>query len=190
MNNEIKIQYKLLASRYINMIWTHKIQEKQADLYLKMSHNNKTWMTWMTVLTTTSIFSVILTNFGFDWLLEVITGIFAALSTFFTLRSKDNAWEAKALANKNYAAKCRTIREMYASLMTDVKSGRYESIEEIALKRNELEHLEQMLFENTTAPHTTEKAVKKAEEALKSSKESTTEDEEFRLLLPENLQID
>lgn len=190
MNADTIVQYRLLINRWMSMTWTHKIQEKQAEIYLEKNKNLEKWMTRLTVATTTSVFSVILTNFGAELILEILTGILAAMSTYFTLRYKDGALDQKAKANKEYAAKCRSMREAYASLMADVKSGRFATIEEIVKRRDDLEHTEQILFENTIAPHTTEEAVIRARDALKINKESTTEQDEINQILPDNLKIE
>lgn len=194
MDEAIKTQYKLLIDRFGKIIWTHKIQEKQADIYMEDAKCLKTKMTISTVLTTTSAImtaiSQVLQLINCEWAGNIITAILAGISAYYVLRYKDESFESKAKENKNYAAKCRRIRNEYESLLTDIKSGRVTSLDEIARRRDILEKDEDNLFSGEIAPHTSYKAYKEAEKALKLNKEAISEQEELDSIIPENLRIE
>lgn len=194
MDEAVKTQYKLLIDRFGKMIWTHKIQEKQADIYMGKSKWLKTKMAFWTVLTTTSAIMVainqILQVLNCEWAGNIITALFAGISSYYVLRYKDESYESKAKENKNYAAKCRLIRNEYESLLTDIKSDRVTNLDEIAMRRDILEKDEDTLFSGEIAPHTSLEAYKEAEKALKQNKEAISEQDELASIIPENLRIE
>ena len=189
MNENIKIQYNLLADRFVKMAWTHKIQETQADLYIKESIKLKRWVAIVNALTTTSAIASLFSIFEIDWIVPTLTAVLAAISSYLTFRYKEKSLEEKALENKKYAAKCRNFRNMYEALLTDIMSGALTDVNKIVTKRDALEGKENELFCGETAPHTTEKAVELASRALKVKHESQTSEEEIKAILPLSLQI-
>lgn len=190
MDTPIHELYLCIQARYIKVVWTHKIQEKQAELHLKRSCIFQRHKDWFTVLTTggtiSSIFPFL--NFSINGysLLMSITALFAAALSYFTLRYPDGALETKALANKKYAARVHNLRNRYESLMYDIKANHL-SIDQIIARRDELEKVEDELY-SEPAPHTSQKAVKEAKPALEDSKDSTTEIQEIRQIVPPELQ--
>lgn len=189
MTEEIKIQYRLLEERFVKISWTHKIHEKQADLYNSKLGRNKTFLAFTTSFTTTSAVASLFAKFELDWIIDIITAVFAVISTYLTLRYKDNVLEEKANANKQYAAKCLSLRNAYESLMADIKSECITDLGVITEKRNELEQRAIELSECETQPTVTSKAVDMADKALKEKKETQTSDEEIQAIVPINLQI-
>ncbi len=189
MEEAIKTQYRLIEERFVKIAWTHKIQEVQGNLYLKKLQCQKKTMAVVNALTTTSAIATVLSNFDIEWLMPVITAALAVLSSYFTFRYKDGTLESLAKANKLYAAKCRTLRNAYESLLADVMSCRITNLDEIAEARKGLEDAENELFCGAVAPHTTEDAVKIASKALKQDRESQTEEDEIRSIVPKTLQV-
>lgn len=194
MDEAVKTQYKLLIDRFGKMIWTHKIQEKQADIYNKNAECLKTKMAIWTVLTTTSAIMMAINQMlqiiNCEWAGNIITALFAGISAYYVLRYKDESYESKAKENKNYAAKCRHIRNEYESLLTDIKSGRVTNLDEIARRRDALEKNEDSLFSGEIAPHTSDEAYVEAEKALKKNKEAISEQDELDSIIPENLRFE
>lgn len=189
MNENIKVQYNLLVDRYIKMAWTHKIQEIQADLYIKESIKLKRWVAIVNALTTTSAIASLFSILEIDWIVPTLTAVLAAISSYLTFRYKEKSLEEKALENKKYAAKCRNFRNMYEALLTDIMSGAIADIKDIVAKREKLEGKENELFCGETAPHTTGKAVELASKALKVNRDSQTTAEEIKAILPTHLQV-
>ena len=109
MTNEIKTQYRLLEERFVKIAWTHKVHEKQADIFYNTLRRNKTLLAFTTSFATTSAVASIFAQFNLDWILDIITAFFAVCSTYLTLRYKDNVLEEKIITNRQYAAKCLSI---------------------------------------------------------------------------------
>lgn len=183
--------YRQVEDRYVKISWTHKIQEIQAGLYIKKSNSQKWWMAIANGVTTTSAFVSVVTNalevMDTSWVWPAITSLIAVISSIITLRFKDGVLESKASACKQYAAKCRHIRNMYESLLADIKSGCCE-FDEMCKKRDIMTEQENALFTGETAPHTTPKAVELARKSLLENKDSLTEQHEIKSIVPEHLQ--
>ena len=192
MDERIKPIYREIEDRFVKIAWTHKIQEIQAGLYLKQSSCNKWCMAVSNGLATTTAFATVVTSalkaIDAEWIMPAITSLLAVISTVLTLRYKDGLLEDKAMACKQYAAKCRNLRNGYEALLTDIMTGRLTDIETISQKRDLMSNLENELFAGEIAPHTSGKAVELASKALKNRKESLTSEEEIKAIVPEQLQ--
>lgn len=193
MEDNIKPIYREIEDRYVKIAWTHKIQEVQAGLYLKKSSCNKWCMAILNGITTTSAFITVLTSalqsINAEWVMPAITSILAVISTILTLRYKDGILDDSASACKQYAAKCRNLRNKYEALLTDIKTGRYGDIESISSKRDLMTEIENELFAGDIAPHTTEEAVDIAKKALLTNEDSLTSEAEIKAIVPKHLQV-
>lgn len=191
MDNNIKIIYRELEDRFVKICWSHKVQEIQAGLYLKESNKQKWCMAVANGITTTAAFTTAVVNgfklVGAEWVGPAITSVIAVFSSIITLRFKDGVLEDKALACKQYAAKCRNIRNKYEAILADAKAGQY-TIDQLCSKRNEVAELEDTLFSGGIAPHTTPEAVKLAEKSLIQDRETQTEEREIKAIVPTYLQ--
>ena len=191
MDWDVKIIYRELEDRYVKICWTQKAQEIQAGLYLKKSNHQKWWMALANSITSTVAFSTVVANgfklVGAEWIWPAITSVIAVISSIITLRFKDGVLEDKALFCKQYAAKCRNIRNMYEAILADAKASRY-TIDQLCSKRDELAELENALFSGEIAPHTTPKAIELAKESLIQNRDTQTEDHEIKAIVPTHLQ--
>ncbi len=191
MDNNMKIIYRELEDRFVKICWSHKVQEIQAGLYLKKSNTQKLCMAVANGITTTAAFATAVTNgfklIGAEWVGPAITSVIGVFSSIITLRFKDGVLEDKALACKQYAAKCRNIRNKYEAILADAKAGRY-TIDQLCSKRDEVAELEDALFSGEIAPHTTPKAVELAEKSLIQDRDTQTEEHEIKAIVPTHLQ--
>lgn len=191
MDDSIKIIYRELEDRYVKICWTHKVQEIQAGLHLKDNNRQKWCMAMFNGVTTTSAFVTVVTSalkaVDAEWIWPAITSIIAVISSIITLRFKDGVLEDKALACKQYAAKCRNIRNMYEAILADAKAGRF-TIDELCSKRDKMTEIEDALFSGEIAPHTTSEAVSIAEKSLIQDKDTQTEECEIKAIIPSHLQ--
>ena len=191
MNDSIKIIYREQEDRFVKISWTHKIQEVQAGLYIRKSIFQKWCMAIFNGITTTSAFVTVVTSalksVDAEWIWPAITSVIAVISSIITLRFKDGVLEDKALACKQYAAKCRNIRNMYEAILADTKAGRF-TIDELCTKRDMMTEIENSLFSGEIAPHTTPEAVNVARESLIQNKDTQTEEHEIKAIIPAHLQ--
>lgn len=185
MNESTRILYKCIEGRFIKVMWTHKIQECQADIYSRKSIVVKRHITCFTVLTTGSALVSIFPFLEVEWI-SVITAFLAAVLSYFNMRYGDGLIDKKLEDCKFAAAKLHDLRNRYESLLTDIMAGLL-SDAEIIVSRNELREAENILY--LDAPRTTSKAVNKASEALNYKKDSVTEEEEIDRLIPPHLVV-
>lgn len=192
MDEKIKPLYREIEDRFVKIAWTHKIQEIQADLYLKKSSCNKWCMAIINGITTTTAFITVATSalqsIEAEWIMPTVTSILAVISTILTLRYKDGTLEESAAACKQYAAKCRNLRNKYEALLTDVRAGRFGDIETVSSKRDLMTEIENELFAGDIAPHTSKEAVIIARRSLLENEDSLTSEVEIKAIVPKHLQ--
>lgn len=186
MDDKTKTLYREILERYTRIIWTHKIQLCQADIYREKANCYNNLLMALSVLMSASTLSNI-----FKWIPEYFAGIVLALLalilTYLTTKVRSLNLEAKAADCERFAAVMHNIRNRYAGLLSDIKAGLL-SAEQITTQRLRLENDEDLVYSGIV-PHTSKDAVSAAEKALKSKLESTTTDEEISLLVSSNLQI-
>lgn len=192
MEERIKPIYREIEDRFVKIAWTHKIQEVQAGLYLKKSSCNKWCMAISNGIATTTAFITVVTSalkcIDAEWVMPAITSLLAVISTILTLRYKDGTLEENASSCKQYAAKCRNLRNKYEALLIDIRTGRYPDVESISSKRDLMTEIENELFAGDIAPHTSEEAVTIAKIALLANGDSLTTEAEIKAIVPQHLQ--
>ena len=178
MDEQTKILYREILERYNKIIWTHKINLCQMDIYLTEKKRQNFILSIFSVLVSASA----ITNI-FKWLPEdLIVPLMAFLSlalTYFTTKYKAE--------NERFAAIMHDLRNRYAGLLVDIKAGLYTK-EQISEKRIQLEQIENIIYSGLV-PYTSVDAVNKASVALKNRQESTTTDEEIANIISSNLQL-
>lgn len=187
MNDSTKVLYRELQERYVKVLWTHKIHLCQASIYKKKICRQNFILAGLSVLVSASAIIHVL-----KWLPDVyIVPALAILSlclTFFTVLYKSENLGKSALENEHFAATMHDLRNRYAGLLADIKAGLLDD-GQIREVREQLEHEENLIYSGIV-PFTTKEAVCAAGEAVKVKQDSTTTDEEIRLLVSPNLQID
>ena len=187
MEDSTKILYRELQERYVKVIWTHKIQLCQATIHNKRNKYQNRVLALLSVLVSAAAIINVL-----KWLPEgVMIPVLAILSlalTFFTVLYKSENLGKAASENEHFAATMHDLRNRYAGLLSDIKAGILNN-QQIAEQRRVLEHEENLIYSGVV-PATSAKAVKAAEEALKTNQDSTTTEKEISLLVSENLHID
>lgn len=187
MNESTKVLYRELQERYVKVLWTHKIQLCQASIHKKDNKCHNTVLAVLSVLVSAAAITNVLKWMPEDYMVPVLAILSLAL-TFFTVLYKTENLGKAAAENEHFAATMHDLRNRYAGLLADIKAGILTD-KEIKEKRDALEHEENLIYSGMV-PSTTKKALDAAEKALKSKQDSTTTDEEIRLLVSPNLQID
>lgn len=176
--NEYQVVCDLIRQQFASAVWTHKIQEKQADIYtLRYS-----WLETINILTSAATScGLVAILFEVDSKpLKIITAVlsFATLCISAIYKSFDPL--SKAKENKEAANKLVGIRNELLSLISDchlqekaVKDIK-KNFDDVNKKLNKL-YLE--------LPATSDKAKKRADEALKNNEYSYTDDEIDRFLV-------
>lgn len=187
MEDSTKVLYREIEERYVKVIWTHKIQLCQAAIHMRKNKCHNTVLAVLSVLVSAAAVTNVL-----KWLPEsIMVPVLAILSltlTFFTVLYKAENLGKAATENEHFAATMHDLRNRYAGLLSDIKAGLLNN-QQIVEQRRVLEHEENLIYSGIV-PATSAKAVKTAENSLKTNQDSTTTDEEISLLVSKNLHID
>lgn len=161
--------------------WTHKTQEKCADILLKRQNIIKIAQIILSAMATTGILVAV---FGKNEVIGIISAIISTV--LLALNTFTKNYDLGGMAQKHAASASLlwNVREKYLSLLTDIRSSSI-TIDEIRKRRDDLQ--EQLYNVYKGAPRTISKAYKEACEALKENEELTFADAEIDALLPSQL---
>lgn len=170
-----------LRECYGRVVYTHKTQEKCADILLKRLTRIKFWQIALSAITTGGLIVAIIGE-GQSGIVVgiVVSTVLLALNTY----TKDYDLGELAQKHRQAAADLWFIREKYLALITDLRVGN-ESIASISERRDTL--LEELHSLYTGAPSTTGKAYKEAQKAIQEAEEMSFSEAEIDALLPQEL---
>lgn len=158
---------------YASVVWTHKIQECCADILTTRDKCFKTVQIVLSVLTTTGL---LVTVFGEEKWVVIVSAIISAIAMFINLYLKGNNLQDQITRHAQSARGYLALRAEYLSLLVDIKSGSLD-MKGVVAKRDALQgKLDDM---NNTAPRTFDQAVNRAAEQLNVKHDSSYEDEEI-----------
>lgn len=190
----IKLLDSQIRNSYGNVFWTHKIHEKDADIY-------RCWNNWIKiaqiVLSAISTTGIIFILFGVSqnmplrdgqydcvrWAALISSGISALLVIANSLAKGYDLGELSA-SHGATALKLLDLREEYLSLLYDIKAKSI-NVEEIQERRDELKERTLSVYAN--APRTTSRGYGKASKAIEN-REPFFSKESLNKILPQNLQ--
>lgn len=180
-DTQVRILESQIRELYGRVVWTHKTQEKCADILLNRHTTLKIIQITLSALTTTGILVAV---FGEIKAVGIISAILSALLFGINTYSKDYDLGEISQKHSNSASELWYIRESYLSLLTDIKAERL-SVEQIIEQRDILQEKLNNVYKG--APRTVNSAYKKATKGLKENEELTFSREEINNLLPEEL---
>jgi len=180
-HNELEILESQLRENYGKIVYSHKTQEKCADILTKRNNKIKNAQIVLSALITTGLLVRVFK--GQDWALIVST-ILSALQFGLTSFLKEYNLGETIQKHSTAALELLDIREKYLSLLTDVKAKIITSTEIIA-KREELQDSLSKTYKGS--PRTFSKAYSSAQKALQKNEELTFSDEEIDNFLPKPL---
>lgn len=180
-SNEMEILEAQIRECFGKVVYSHKTQEKCADIILKLHKRLKLLQIIISAIVTTSLLFKI---FGSeDWAL--IVGV--VLSTIlFGLNAYMKDYDLGEISQKhtNAANELWDVRESYFSLLTDMNAGQL-TINQIMNQRDELQNRLHNVYSGSL--RTNYKAYDEAKKALKIDKEMTFSDKEIDAFLPKEL---
>lgn len=180
-DSQIKVLESQLRELYGRVVWSHKTQEKCADILLRRHTRLKIAQITLSALTTTGI---LVSVFGKNYPIGIISAILSAILFGLNAYTKDYDLGEIAQKHSTAASELWNIRESYLSLLTDLKTGRI-AVEEIVKERERLQGELSVIYKG--APRTIDAAYKEATIGLKSNEELTFSDEEINNILPKDL---
>ncbi|HPL68430.1 MAG TPA: SLATT domain-containing protein [Smithellaceae bacterium] len=163
------------------VVYSHKTHEKCADILLTRLSRIKLSQIILSALTTGGFIAAV---FGAGEI-GALAGILVS-TALLVLNSYTKDYDLGELSQKHRQAGADLwiIREKYLALITDLRMGE-KPIEALQKERDDL--LERLHAVYSGAPSTTNKAYKKAQEALKQLEDMTFSDTEIDAFLPKAL---
>lgn len=163
------------------VVYSHKTHEKCADILLTRLSRIKLSQIILSALTTGGFIAAV---FGAGEI-GALAGILVS-TALLVLNSYTKDYDLGELSQKHRQAGADLwiIREKYLALITDLRMGE-KPIEALQKERDDL--LERLHAVYSGAPSTTNKAYKKAQEALKQLEDMTFSDTEIDAFLPKGL---
>lgn len=184
MVDSYKFLEDIVRDSYGSVVWSHKIQEKQSDIYTEKFKIMETVNIAATSLTSVGIIAMIFTD---PLWIKLISAIISFATVYITAYFKSFDLQKLIVAHKTTANKLITVRDQYKILLTQIRL-QSDSIENLLFKYNELVKEADSIY--LDAPNTTDKAVDRARKALKIKKDNTFSTEEIDLFLPSSLRRD
>ena len=180
-NFQIKILEAQIRECFGRVVWSHKTQEKCADILTKRNNYIKNAQIILAGFITTGL---LLRVFKGSEVALIISTILSAIQFAFTTYLKENNLGETIQKHNSAALELWNIREQYLSLLTDIKAEK-KTPDEVIIKRDELQVALESSYKGS--PRTFGKAYKKASEGLKQNEEYTFSDEEIDKFLPKEL---
>lgn len=161
--------------------YSHKTQEKCADIFLRNLSIVKWGQIILSAASTAGFVSALLETGVIG---SIVASAFAAILLALNLYTKDRDLAELAVKHRKAASDIWLVREKFLSLITDLKIGG-KPLATIQRERDIL--TEQLHSTYSTAPSATSRAYQKAQKALKWGEEMTFSDDEIDAFLPEEL---
>ncbi|MGB1204900.1 MAG: SLATT domain-containing protein [Chitinophagales bacterium] len=180
-NSQVKILEAQIRECFGRVVWSHKTQEKCADIIMNRHNWIKIIQIVLSALTTTGVLVAV---FGENQTIGIIAASLSA--TLFGINTYVKGHDLGEIAQKHSdaASNLWDIREKYLSLITDINANTI-SLDNVVIKRDELQEKLRGIYKGS--PRTISKAYEKASKALKVNEELTFSNSEIDLFLPKEL---
>lgn len=181
-NSPLEILESQIRECFGRVVWTHKTQEKCADILFSRNSVFKWVQIILSAITTTGILSSLFADAA--WI-KVVSAIISFVLVCVNAYLKQYDLGEIAQRHAESAVGLWDIRESYFSLLTDLRLDRNVNIEEVKKRRDDLQSRLKRLYK--CSPKTISKAYTEATKALKECEEMTFSDEEIDKFLPKEL---
>ncbi len=181
MIDNYQVLEDVVRDSYSGVVWSHKIQEKQADIYAEKFKKLETINICAASITSVGIMTII---FSDPLWLKLFSTLASFATVYITAYYKSFDLQKLVVSHKATANKLIAVRDKYKVLLTEIKL-QSNTVENLLMKYNELVTETDNIY--LEAPTTTDKAVGKASEALKVKKDNTFANGEIDLFLPQSL---
>lgn len=178
---QMEILEAQIREEFGRVVYSHKTQEKCADIVLKIHRRIKLTLIVVSALVTTSFFIKI---FGENQWSLIVGVILSTILLGLNAYIKDYDLGEIAQKHTNAANDLWDIRECLLSLLTDMKVGVL-SVNQVINTRDELQNRLYTVYSGS--PRTNSKAYKEASKALQLNEELTFNDQEIDAFLPKEL---
>lgn len=183
--NIVNDYLKIIGHSYMGVVWTHKVQEKQADIYSHTKMILKIIKILASSLTAAGLLSIVFSSDRM-WL-KVFTAILSFVSLAMDSLSKDIGYDSLIFSHQKAAVSLLELRDEYQLLILRGKSGTID-VETIEKEYQCLESKKHEIYK--TAPRTTARAVKMAGVALHVQRDNEYSLEDINKFLPDHLKLE
>jgi hypothetical protein len=163
------------------VVYSHKTQEKCADILLTRLATIKLWQIILSAMTTAGFLAAV---FGAGAVGSLIGVVVSTALLALNAYTKNYDLGELAQKHKQAASALWLLREQYLSLITDLIMGE-KPIEKLQQERDSL--LTKLHAAYASSPATTGDAYAKAQDALKTKEDLTFSEEEIDAFLPKEL---
>ena len=178
MEKEYRALETLVRQLFASVVWSHKIQCKQADIYKKRYNSLNIVMIIISALTTAGIFSVI---FADGIWIKIISAIFSFIVTAISAFLKNFDLTTLEKEHTKTANELWYIRERLFTLLVEI-GAEIKDYDTLMNTYQEIQYDLKKVYDNS--PNTFDKAVDLARKALKIDGDYTYTDEEIDCFLP------
>ena len=170
-----------IREAYGRAVYTHKTQEKAADILTKRQARIKFIQIVLLAISTAGVISIF---FGKGEFGAIVSSICSASLLALNLYKKEYALVELAQRHKRAANDILRLRDRYRSLLTDLNMGN-KSLESLQVARDNL--MAEAHSTYGSSPSTDSQAYEMAKKALKEEEELTFSEKEIDSYLPEDL---
>jgi hypothetical protein len=182
MDEEYTILEDSVRSTFGSVVWSHKIQEKQADIYSSQYKHMETAKIAAASFTSVSIVSLLFTD---QMWIKILSTTISFISVFISAFFKSFDLQTLVSSHNSTAQKLLAIRNELKVILLLIHLQK-ESVSELTDEYQKIiKSLDDVYAE---APRTTDKAVQKARIALNITQDNSFSDEEINNNLPKTLQ--
>lgn len=167
---------------FMSVVWSHKIQEKQADILTEKFRCYESIRIVCASLTSVGLISLIFVN---EFWLKLVSTIVSFISTSISMFLKSFEVQNNISNHKTTAVDLLIIRDKLRLLLVEIQINNI-STKDLFHKYEALQIQLGKVYKD--APNTSDKAVKRASNALKIKKDNEFTDEEIDCNLPKSLQ--
>ena len=168
------------------VVYSHTVHEKQADICFCKFRWQQGVLIGLTAIGSVTFLTEVVGLLANRTAASLTTSLVALLVTWASLGAKNFNYSEEAEAHRTTASQLWSIRESYISLITDLMSGDVPSSDAQA-RRDDLQEKAYAIY--STAPRTSGRAFKRAQQGLKSNEEMTFSPYEIDLFLPKALRL-
>ena len=181
---DYQVLLDLVRQNFASVVWTHKVQEKQADIYVEYYAKLQTMNIIAASITSCGIVSTIFAGDAFQLVLKIVTATLSFFTLCITAYFKSFDLQTLGKQNKEAANQFLVIRNELLQIIGDIHIQK-ESLQDIEGRYSDIIRRLNELY--VSAPSTTDKAVKRATQALNIKQEYTYSEEEIDRFLPTSL---
>ena len=168
------------------VVYSHKVHEKQADICFCKHRWQQGVLIGLTAIGSVTFLTEVVGLLANRTAASLTTSLVALLVTWASLGAKTFNYSEESEAHRATASQLWSIRESYISLINDLMSGQISS-KDAQARRDELQERAYAIY--STAPRTSERAFRRAQQGLKNNEEMTFSPCEIDLFLPKALRL-